>query len=130
MGYREALVALADELAVATAIIVIIIIIAKEAGILTLTQTILSSIVILVVFATIGYLGGKAQLGKPATGIEAMVGKRGRVVEALRPEGIIVVDGEYWRAVNINGEPIEEGEVIIRDYRGLELRVSRLDKKT
>ncbi|MEB3774766.1 MAG: hypothetical protein GSR86_07575 [Desulfurococcales archaeon] len=43
-----------------------------------------------------------------AVGREALVGKRGVVVEDLNPEGMIMIEGELWRAAT-RGKPIPKG---------------------
>lgn len=61
------------------------------------------------------------------SGGEGMLYQVGRVVEPLRPEGLLSIDGELWKAVSKSGEPIERGEkveVISRD--GLTLYVDRV----
>jgi len=52
----------------------------------------------------------KAQLAKPTTGREGLIGMRGRVISSLRPEGKVFVHGEYWNARS--DEEIEQGEAI------------------
>jgi len=49
----------------------------------------------------------KAQLKKPTTGREGLLGMRGKAVSALNPEGKVFVHGEYWNAES--EEPIEAG---------------------
>ena len=61
---------------------------------------------------------------RPTVGREAMIGARGEVVEALRPEGWVRVHGELWRARS--EEPLEAGvRVRVREMGGLTLRVER-----
>jgi membrane protein implicated in regulation of membrane protease activity len=52
-----------------------------------------------------------------------LVGVRGRAVEALAPRGWVRVAGELWRA-ETTGPAIAAGEeVVVREVRGLTLRV-------
>jgi membrane-bound serine protease (ClpP class) len=53
-----------------------------------------------------------AQRAQPAVGIEAMIGAHGRAKDPLGPgrEGVVLVQGEYWRA--IADEPIHSGEEV------------------
>ena len=53
-----------------------------------------------------------AQRKQPAVGLEAMIGALGHVKQPLGPgrEGLVLVHGEYWRAVS--QEPIHEGEEV------------------
>ncbi len=61
---------------------------------------------------------------RPTVGAEAMIGARGEVVEALRPEGWIRVHGELWRARS--PAPVDAGEsVLVREIDGLMLLVER-----
>ncbi len=53
-------------------------------------------------------LAVKAQKRKPLTGMEGMIGKIGRVSLPLRPEGTILVQGEYWRA-RAENPPVKKG---------------------
>jgi membrane-bound serine protease (ClpP class) len=38
------------------------------------------------------------QRRRAVTGVEGLIGRRGRVVEACRPDGRVRVNGELWRA--------------------------------
>jgi membrane-bound serine protease (ClpP class) len=60
---------------------------------------------------------------KPVTGIEGMVGARGRVVKRLTPIGVINVDGEHWRAESIEGNLGSDENVEIVAVEGLTLKV-------
>jgi membrane-bound serine protease (ClpP class) len=65
---------------------------------------------------------------KKVTGEEGMVGLRGKVVEPLKPEGTVHIDGEYWKARSVNGE-IDKGErVEVLAVRDLVLEVKRGEK--
>ncbi len=62
---------------------------------------------------------------KKFTGPEAMVGKKGRVTEPLKPVGTVRVGNEYWQARSI-GDNIAVGEEIeIVGLDRLTLRVKR-----
>ncbi len=62
---------------------------------------------------------------KKVTGGEGMVGLKGEAVEPLRPEGMVQVGGEYWKAKSQNGE-ISRGErVEVVVARRLTLEVKR-----
>jgi membrane protein implicated in regulation of membrane protease activity len=52
-----------------------------------------------------------------------LVGARGRTVEPLAPEGYVKVEGELWRAVATGGEIAAGADVVVREVRGLTLRV-------
>lgn len=64
---------------------------------------------------------------KVTTGKEGMIGLEGRVVEALNPEGLILVKGEYWKAKSI-GRRIAVGEKVeILGLDGLVLKIKPKD---
>jgi membrane-bound serine protease (ClpP class) len=68
--------------------------------------------------------GVAAQRARPVTGAEGLLGRRGRVLEALAPgvRGRVFVHGEYWNArADTALSPGEEVEVLGLD--GMELRV-------
>ncbi len=48
---------------------------------------------------------------RQVTGPEGMVGLVGEVKEPLRPDGVITVQGEYWKARSVAGE-IPAGEEV------------------
>lgn len=52
----------------------------------------------------------KAQLSRPKTGPEGLVGLRGTALTDLNPEGKVFVHGEYWNARS--GEVVRKGERI------------------
>lgn len=67
----------------------------------------------------------RAQKTQPVTGKEGLVGRRGRVKERLDPEGIVLVAGERWQAVSLEG-PIDVGEEVdIVGVEGFRLHVRR-----
>jgi membrane-bound serine protease (ClpP class) len=130
MGRREAVIALADELAVAIALVTVLLVFARELGVISTPTIVLVAVSIVFLFGVVGYLGGKAQLRKPETGLEALIGKKGIVVEDLDPEGLVIIDGEYWKAVSISGDHFSAGEeVVVKSYQGLVLHVDRAGTK-
>ncbi|MEE8398473.1 MAG: nodulation protein NfeD [Desulfobacterales bacterium] len=50
-------------------------------------------------FVTIAYLVFRAQTERPMTGADGLIGKKGVVTKALKPEGKVSVHGELWHAV-------------------------------
>ncbi|RMH63714.1 MAG: nodulation protein NfeD [Calditrichaeota bacterium] len=72
-------------------------------------QVVLFMVVIMAAFFlfVIG-LALKAQKKRPLTGMEAMVGKTGKVTLPLKPTGTILVHGEYWRA-RAEDAPLKKG---------------------
>lgn len=70
--------------------------------------------------------GIKAQKRKTKTGIEGMIGERGKAITDLNPEGQISVHGEIWNAFTEN-ETIKEGEnVEVVDAIDLKLKVKKI----
>jgi membrane-bound serine protease (ClpP class) len=62
-------------------------------------------------FVTVATLAFRAQIRKPQTGTEALIGMIGEVKRDLLPEGTVFVSGELWNAVAddkiIAGEKVE-----------------------
>jgi len=52
-----------------------------------------------------------------------LVGARGHAVERLAPAGYVKVEGELWRAEATGGEIPADAEIVVREARGLTLRV-------
>jgi membrane-bound serine protease (ClpP class) len=70
----------------------------------------------------------RAHMRKVQTGLEGMVGQRGRALSALTPTGEVFVEGERWRARSADGN-IPEGEpVVVLGQDGLTLLVRRQDE--
>lgn len=67
-----------------------------------------------------------AQRRQPTTGSESMIGMTATVRQALAPEGLVLVEGELWRA-RVEGERVEAGErVIVTGRDGLLLHVRKV----
>ena len=50
-----------------------------------------------------------------ATGVDALIGRMGKVSEAIEPQdsrGRVAIDGDDWKAVSVSGEPIAFGEFV------------------
>ena len=82
-------------------------------------------IALMVVWAAISVVtyraGSRALKKKPITGMEAIVGSRGKTVSPLGPEGLVKIGGELWRAKSA-GNKIGVGEevtVVAREGRKL-----------
>ena len=66
-------------------------------------------------------LVSRALRKKPIVGLPAMVGTKGRVVEALAPGGVVKINNEFWEARSA-GRKIDIGEeVIVVEQNGLKL---------
>jgi membrane-bound serine protease (ClpP class) len=71
-------------------------------------------------------LGVRAQLIKPVTGIEGMIGIIGQSLEALDPLGTVQVHGEIWQAESIDGK-IDKGEKVkVIEVKNLKVKVAHI----
>ncbi|MDI3339881.1 MAG: nodulation protein NfeD [Sphaerobacter sp.] len=83
------------------------------------TVTILVSAFFLFIVGSVA----RAQMRRPTTGREGLVGAIGTVREALAPHGYVFVEGELWRASSPAG-PLEPGTAVrVIGIEGLELTV-------
>ena len=81
-------------------------------------------IVISLFFIAVVSLAVKAQMGRPRTGVDGMVGERGRAITDIHGEGKAFVKGEYWNAWS--NEPIEAGDdVEVVGMKGLKIEVKK-----
>ncbi len=89
-------------------------------------------VIVPVVAATTGIFvfaisaGIRAQMRKPATGFEGLIGQVGVVRTPVDPDGQVFVRGEIWRAVSDGGRLGEGERVRIVGVDGLTLRVTRV----
>lgn len=75
-------------------------------------------------FVGVSTLAFRAYRRKPRGGADGLVGEIGIAKEALAPEGLVFVHGEYWRAVS--SERIEPGEKVeVVGLKGLVLEVTQ-----
>jgi membrane-bound serine protease (ClpP class) len=94
-------------------------------GRISVPLVVATALVIGAFFAFIVAQGLRAQRLRPATGVDALVGRQGQVRTALDPTGTVQVAGELWTATADDG-PIEEGEPIeVAAVKGVRLRVKR-----
>lgn len=78
--------------------------------------------------ATVAFLVNsivKSQRRRVTTGKEEMVGKTAEVKEALNPVGMVLFEGELWKAVSEEGEIGVGEEVEIHHVDGLKLCVRK-----
>ena len=76
-------------------------------------------------FIVVAFLAFSAYRGKPASGMEGLMGETGVVEERIDPVGLIFAHGEYWKATC--KEIVEEGEKVqVIGSRGLELIVEKI----
>jgi membrane-bound ClpP family serine protease len=62
---------------------------------------------------------------RKTTGAEGMIGLIGTVTRALKPEGVIQVNGEYWQTKSIDGDINKDEDVEVVGINGLILEVKR-----
>jgi len=69
----------------------------------------------------------KAQIKRPVTGMEGMIGEVGVVRKDLNPTGKILIHGEIWNAfIQPPEEVVKKGEKVeVVDIRGMELQVKK-----
>ena len=80
------------------------------------------SLAIAGVAATLAFFALRAQMRRPTTGAEGLVGARARTVSALAPRGKVFVQGEWWNAV-AEGEIPAGAEVEVVSVDGMTLHV-------
>lgn len=73
----------------------------------------------------IGY-GIKAQLRKPVTGIEGLVGETGEAVDDLNPTGQVSVHGELWNAESLEGTITRGSKIKVEKIVDLKLKVKKI----
>ncbi|HRR54762.1 MAG TPA: NfeD family protein [Candidatus Methanomethylicus sp.] len=67
-------------------------------------------------FSFVAFKTYRLQAMEPKVGAEVMVGKMGKAVCDLDPEGAVEIEGEYWKAVGVR--PV---------WKGAAVRVVRID---
>ncbi len=81
-----------------------------------------SAIWVLFVHRIILSISRRRQVG----GKEGMIGRRGKVVSPLKPEGTIKIRGEIWKASALEHEIDINDEVLVIDVKGLILLVKKV----
>jgi membrane-bound serine protease (ClpP class) len=77
-------------------------------------------------FITVAAIAFRAQLRKPTTGREGLLGAVGEVTKDLSPEGKVFVEGELWNAMA--DAPIPKGtKVRVMEVSNLKLKVRHID---
>ncbi|MFI5132624.1 MAG: nodulation protein NfeD [Chitinophagales bacterium] len=71
--------------------------------------------------------GIRAQRLKVVTGIEAMIGNTGEVIDILNPAGTVRVNGETWNAESLAGAITRGEKVRIKEMKNLKLYVEPFD---
>ena len=76
-------------------------------------------------FVAIIGLAVKAQMRKPTTGAEGMIGEKGDAVTPVHEDGKVFLKGEHWNAYS--ADMIDEGEnIVVVGMKGLKLEVKKL----
>lgn len=72
----------------------------------------------------------KIRRKKPVTGIHGIIGESAVVLETLKPQGLVKIHGEIWKAISENGQKINKGEkVLVTSNKGLILFVKRIENE-
>jgi membrane protein implicated in regulation of membrane protease activity len=82
-------------------------------------------IIVIVFIVMVVLLTRRTYRNKVAAGREDLVGRTALVEVALKPTGVVVVEGERWTATLDKGRAEPEEEVIITKVAGLKLSVTR-----
>ena len=69
--------------------------------------------------------GTKALEKKGLVGLPLVVGCKGKVIKALKPEGLVFISGELWTARAEEGEFVEGEEVMVVKQNRIKLVVSK-----
>jgi len=72
-------------------------------------------------------MGVRAQMKKPTTGSEGIIGEEGVVVTALNPDGQVLVHGEVWNATSVSGSLKKGTRIAVVSVRNLTLTVRRTE---
>jgi membrane-bound serine protease (ClpP class) len=84
-----------------------------------------TTIAVSIFFVAVSRLAFLAQRRRPQTGEDAMVGKIGKVLSTIDPEGKVFVNGELWNAVAEHR--IEVGEKVeVLEVHNLKLKVTTI----
>lgn len=106
---KATLMLIGDDIA-AIALALVLLYVLSASGVISAAVAILIGLAAVAFFSFVAYETCRLQSMKPKVGIEAMVGKRGKVVCDLAPEGAIDVDGEYWKA--FSDSPVRKGSIV------------------
>ena len=82
-------------------------------------------ICVIAFFALVINRGIRAHHRQVSAGREDLVGKTAEVKIALKPKGVVSIQGERWTAISETGRIEPEEEVIITKVDGLKLYVTK-----
>ena len=91
----------------------------------SLSAIIVMTILVVAFFVLVLGKGIGAQSRKISFGVEALVGKTGRAVTDLAPEGLVLMGGEQWSARCVEGGAVSGDQVKVVGRDGLRLLVRR-----
>jgi membrane-bound ClpP family serine protease len=124
----ETIAALLDDIAVAGAVAAVITIGLHWAGFLSLSWVAIITGIVTGFVALVALAVYTVHARRPQVGPEALLGVEGSVVETIPAggEGLVMVEGELWRARSVRDEDIPAGErVRVVGYEGLVLLVEK-----
>jgi len=95
----------------------------NSSGVSLSWQVIITTVMLIsLFFICVAGLVFRAQVSRPRTGAEGLIGETGIVKKDLNPEGLILIHGELWKAVGL--QPLSEGtRVRITRVEGLLVEV-------
>ncbi|HYA40263.1 MAG TPA: nodulation protein NfeD [Syntrophobacteraceae bacterium] len=97
----------------------------EEPGQIALSVLLPTTVVVSIFFAVVARLAFRAQMARPQTGGDALVGMIGEVQRELNPEGKVFVSGELWNAQA--EQPIKVGEKVeVLEVNNLKLKVKKI----
>ncbi len=97
-------------------------------GGLSISMSILGSTIVVLVALVAGltWLVVKAHMKGIVTGRESLDGKKGLVKIALSPSGKVLIEGELWNAVSIEGDIPKGAEVVVQAIKGFRIKVKKV----
>lgn len=120
----ELALALADEIIIIGILLFAVITALAYFGVVELWMAVAIAAVALLIVAAFVYISFKPQLYAPKVGMEAMLGKKGIATSRIAKSGMVLIDGEYWRAMS--EEAIEKDEAVeVIGIEGLRLKVKK-----
>ena len=94
----------------------------------SLTVMIPTVVITSLFFAGVITLALKAQMRKPVTGLEGMIGEEGDAITEVHKDGKVFVKGEYWNA--FSRELVEKGKKVrVIGVKGLKVEVEEVESK-
>jgi membrane-bound serine protease (ClpP class) len=83
-------------------------------------------VIISLFFVAVISIAVKAQMRKPATGIEGMIGIKGKTITGVHEGGKVFIKGEVWNASS--DDTIEEDQLVkVTGVKGLNLKVEKTE---